>query len=44
VSTYLRKNFHYTFANFNDEATYANLVAQVGVGRVPFSADYPSVR
>lgn len=41
VSTYLRQNLHYTFANFNDEATYANLVAQVGVGRVCFSADYP---
>jgi uncharacterized protein len=41
VSTYLRQNVHYTFANFNDVATYANLVAQVGVGRVCFSADYP---
>ncbi len=41
VSSYLRQNFHYTFANFNDVATYANLVAQVGVGRVCFSADYP---
>jgi hypothetical protein len=36
-----RCNVHYTFANFNDVATYANLVAQVGVGRVCFSADYP---
>ncbi len=41
VSTYLRRNLHYTFANFNDEATYANLVAQVGIDRVAFSADYP---
>jgi predicted TIM-barrel fold metal-dependent hydrolase len=41
VSTYLRQNLHYTFANFNDEATYANLVAQVGIDRVAFSADYP---
>lgn len=41
VSSYLRQNFHYTFANFNDPATYANLVAQVGVDRVAFSADYP---
>ena len=41
VSTYLRQNLNYTFANFNDEATYANLVAQVGIGRVCFSADYP---
>jgi len=41
VSSYLRQNFHYTFANFNDVATYANLVAQVGIDRVAFSADYP---
>ncbi|OBA75448.1 amidohydrolase [Mycobacterium sp. 1554424.7] len=41
VSTYLRRNLNYTFANFNDEATYANLVAQVGIDRVCFSADYP---
>ncbi|MEE6178724.1 amidohydrolase family protein [Mycobacterium sp. 050134] len=41
ISSYLRENFNYTFANFNDEATYANLVAQVGVDRVAFSADYP---
>lgn len=41
VSTYLRKNLTYTFANFNNEATYANLVSQVGIDRVAFSADYP---
>jgi hypothetical protein len=41
ISTYLRRNFTYTFANFNDVPTYANLVAQVGVERVAFSADYP---
>jgi uncharacterized protein len=41
ISTYLRRNVHYTFANFNDEATYANLVAHVGIERVAFSADYP---
>jgi predicted TIM-barrel fold metal-dependent hydrolase len=41
VSTYLRQNLHYTFANFNDEAMYANLVSQVGIERVAFSADYP---
>jgi len=41
VSTYLRQNLHYTFANFNDAATFANLIAQVGVGRVTFSTDYP---
>jgi predicted TIM-barrel fold metal-dependent hydrolase len=41
VSTYLRENFHYTFANFNDEPTFANLVAHIGVDRVAFSTDYP---
>lgn len=41
VSTYLRKNLNYTFANFNNEATYANLVSQVGIDRLAFSADYP---
>ena len=41
VNTYLRENVYYTFANFNDEATYANLVAQVGVGRLAFSTDHP---
>jgi predicted TIM-barrel fold metal-dependent hydrolase len=41
VSTYLRRNLNYTFASFNDEPTYANLVAHVGVDRVCFSADYP---
>ncbi len=41
VSTYLRENVNYTFANFNDEATYANLVAHVGVDRVAFSTDHP---
>ncbi|OBK20764.1 amidohydrolase family protein [Mycobacterium asiaticum] len=41
ISTYLRRNLHYTFANFNDAATYANLVANVGVERVAFSTDYP---
>ncbi|CAM3333597.1 amidohydrolase [Mycobacterium intermedium] len=41
ISAYLRHNFYYTFANFTDEATFANLVAQVGVDRVAFSTDYP---
>ncbi|WP_118914042.1 amidohydrolase family protein [Mycobacterium shigaense] len=41
VSAYLRHNLYYTFANFNDEPTYANLVAHVGIERVAFSADYP---
>jgi predicted TIM-barrel fold metal-dependent hydrolase len=41
VSSYLRENVHYTFANFNDLPTFANLIAQIGVGRVAFSTDHP---
>ena len=41
ISYYLRENLHYTFANFNDAPTYANLVAQVGADRVAFSTDHP---
>jgi hypothetical protein len=41
VSAYLRENVSYTFANFNDQATFANLRAQVGIDRIMFSADYP---
>jgi len=41
VSAYLRENLTYTFANFNDGATYANLVANVGVDRVAVSTDHP---
>ena len=41
ISAYLRENLHYTFANFNTPATFASLVANVGVERVAFSTDYP---
>jgi len=41
VSAYLRENVSYTFANFNDQATFANLLAQVGIHRILFSTDYP---
>jgi predicted TIM-barrel fold metal-dependent hydrolase len=41
VSAYLAENLTYTFANFNDQAAYANLVANVGVERVAFSTDHP---
>jgi predicted TIM-barrel fold metal-dependent hydrolase len=41
VSAYLQENLNYTFANFNDAATFANLIAQVGVDRVAFSTDHP---
>jgi predicted TIM-barrel fold metal-dependent hydrolase len=38
---YLRENLHYTFAGFNFPATFRNLLAEVGVGRIMFSVDYP---
>jgi predicted TIM-barrel fold metal-dependent hydrolase len=38
---YLRENLHYTFAGFNFPATFQNLLAEVGVGRIMFSVDYP---
>lgn len=41
VSAYLRENVHYTFANFNEGPTFANLVAQVGIDRIMFSTDHP---
>jgi predicted TIM-barrel fold metal-dependent hydrolase len=41
VSSYLRENLHYTFSNFNDGPTYANLIDKVGADRVAFSTDHP---
>ena len=41
VSYYLRNNVHYTFSGFNFAPTFADLLAQVGVDRIMFSADYP---
>lgn len=41
ISAYLRENLHYTFSNFNHPATFASLIAHVGVERVAFSTDYP---
>jgi predicted TIM-barrel fold metal-dependent hydrolase len=41
VSDYLRTNVHYTFANFNDRATFENLRTHVGAQRIAFSTDYP---
>jgi hypothetical protein len=37
----LRQNLHYTFAGFNFTATFHNLLAEVGIERIMFSADYP---
>jgi len=41
LGDYLRQNVHYTFAGFNFPATFQNLLAEVGIERIMFSADYP---
>ncbi|QPF82390.1 amidohydrolase [Bradyrhizobium genosp. L] len=41
VSAYLRDNLHYTFAGFNFPPTFLDLLLEIGVGRIMFSADYP---
>ena len=41
LAAYLRENVHYTFGGFNFPATFQNLLAEVGVGRIMFSVDYP---
>ena len=41
ISSYLRENIHYTFSGFNFTATFLDLLLQVGVDRIMFSADYP---
>jgi len=41
ISAYLRDNIHYTFSGFNFTSTFLDLLLQVGVDRIMFSADYP---
>lgn len=41
ISAYLRQNVHYTFAGFNFTPAFLDLLLQVGVDRIMFSADYP---
>jgi len=41
ISAYLRENIHYTFSGFNFTSTFLDLLLQVGVDRIMFSADYP---
>jgi predicted TIM-barrel fold metal-dependent hydrolase len=41
VSAYLRDNLHYTFAGFNFPPTFLDLLLEIGVSRIMFSADYP---
>jgi uncharacterized protein len=41
VGSYLRENLHYTFGGFNWVQAFLDLVLQVGVERIMFSADHP---
>ena len=41
VSSYLRDNVHYTISGFNYPAAFLDLLLEVGVSRIMFSADYP---
>lgn len=41
IGAYLRENVHYTFSGFNFTPTFLDLLLQVGVDRIMFSADYP---
>jgi predicted TIM-barrel fold metal-dependent hydrolase len=41
IGDYLRENVHYTFAGFNFIATFLDLLLEVGVDRIMFSADHP---
>jgi uncharacterized protein len=41
IGAYLRENLHYTFGGFNWTPTFLDLLLEVGVDRIMFSADYP---
>jgi len=41
MGAYLRENLHYTVSGFNFMPTFINLLLEVGVSRIMFSADYP---
>lgn len=41
ISAYLRDNVHYTFSGFNFLPSFLELLLQVGVERIMFSADHP---
>jgi hypothetical protein len=41
VGDYLRENVHYSFSGWNYIPAFLNLLLQVGVDRILFSADYP---
>lgn len=41
VGEYLRQNVHYSFSGFNFMPTFLDLLLEVGVDRIMFSADHP---
>jgi predicted TIM-barrel fold metal-dependent hydrolase len=41
VSFYLRNNIHYTISGFNFPAAFLDLLLEIGVDRIMFSADHP---
>jgi predicted TIM-barrel fold metal-dependent hydrolase len=41
ITAYLRENLSYTFSGFNFTPNFIDLLFQVGVDRILFSADYP---
>ncbi len=41
IGAYLRENLHYTFSGYNFTPTFLDLLLEVGVDRIMFSADYP---
>jgi len=41
ISAYLRNNVHYTISGFNFPAAFLDLLLEVGVDRIMFSADHP---
>jgi hypothetical protein len=41
ISAYLRENVHYTFSGFNFAPLFLELLMEIGVDRIMFSADHP---
>jgi hypothetical protein len=41
MGAYLRENLHYTISGFNFLPPFLDLLFEVGVERIMFSADYP---
>jgi hypothetical protein len=41
IGDYLRENIYYTISGFNFTTTFLDLLLEIGVDRIMFSADYP---